>query len=294
MTFFFLSLSVLLAKTDQGLARYLASDGPGGILARRMLPAMILVPMSVGWLRLKGQQAGLYDTEFGLALFATSNILLLGGPHLVDLLQPLAERPIPEEAEAAAQEGREDLAITLDSIGDAVITTDAQGLVVRMNPVAEKLTGWMLAESRGRPLSDVFHILNENTRAPVENPVARVLKEGLVIGLGNHTALVHRDGTERPIMDSGAPIRDVQGVIRGVVMVFRDMTEDRKIEGELFKSESRFAKLAESGIIGIVIVDDKGLLLDANPAFLKIIGYTREGHGGRAHPFFRNHAPRMA
>jgi two-component system, cell cycle sensor histidine kinase and response regulator CckA len=274
LTFFILSLSILFAHPEKGIGRHLAGDGPGGTLARRMIPAVILIPAIVGFVRLKGQEAGLYDTQFGLALYATSNIILLTAltwwtAH--GLWRVERER---KKAQAAVEESREDLDITLNSIGDAVIATDAKGRVVRMNPVAEKMTGWTLGEARNRLLGEVFHILNERTRQAVENPVERVLREGIVIGLANHTVLLHRDGTEMPIADSGAPIQDAQGLIRGVVMVFRDLTENQKIEDELMKSQGRFAKLAESGIIGIVITDKSGLLLDANPGFLKIVGYS--------------------
>src|SRR5262249_44256083 len=105
----------------------------------------------------------------------------------------------------------EDLRITLDSIGDAVMATDGSGRITRMNPVAEHLTGWKLDEARGKPLSEVFHIVNEDTGELVESPVDRVMREGVVVGLANHTILIARDGTQRAIADSGAPIFDARG-----------------------------------------------------------------------------------
>ena len=114
-------------------------------------------------------------------------------------------------AERERRQAQEEFRTTLYSIGDAVITTDTEGRVTRMNPVAERLTGWTEAEARGKPLEEVFRIVNEETRAEVENPVQRVLREGMVVGLANHTLLIARDGTERPIADSGAPIRDENG-----------------------------------------------------------------------------------
>jgi PAS domain S-box-containing protein len=136
-------------------------------------------------------------------------------------------------AEEAVRESEQRLATTLHSIGDAVIATDMEGRVLRMNPVAEQLTGWPLEEAKGRPLAEVFRLLNEEDRRPVENPADRVLRDGVVVGLANHTALVSRDGRERPIADSGAPIRDEQGRTHGVVVVFRDMTEERAAEAAL-------------------------------------------------------------
>ncbi len=138
----------------------------------------------------------------------------------------IAER---QRAEEALRESEQNLAITLNSIGDAVIATNIEGRVIRMNPVAEQLTGWPLEEAKGRALAEVFRILDEDTRRPVESPVVRVLREGVVVGLANHTVLCSRDGTARPIADSGAPIRDPTGEIRGVVLVFRDRTEERRM-----------------------------------------------------------------
>ena len=133
-------------------------------------------------------------------------------------------------AELAAQ--REWFRVTLESIGDAVIATDMRGHVVFMNTVAEHLTGWTIDMARDRPCSEIFHIVNENTRRVVDNPVTRVLREGITVGLANHTVLIAADGVERPIDDSGAPIRDRAGRITGVVLVFRDVTERRRVEAE--------------------------------------------------------------
>ncbi len=122
---------------------------------------------------------------------------------------------------------REDFRITLDSIGNAVISTDKKGLITGMNRVARALTGWSQEEAAGRPVEDIFRIVNEQTRSVVESPVPKVLSEGLVVGLANHTVLIARDGREIPIADSGAPIRNEQGEILGVVLVFRDQSEER-------------------------------------------------------------------
>jgi two-component system cell cycle sensor histidine kinase/response regulator CckA len=135
------------------------------------------------------------------------------------------------QIEQERRQAEERYRVTLLSVGDAVIVTGAAGRVELLNPTAERLTGWRQEEARGKPLPEVFRILNEKTREPVESPVERVMREGLVVGLGNHTVLVARDGTERPIADSGAPIRDEAGAITGVVLVFRDQTEER-VRGE--------------------------------------------------------------
>ncbi len=122
------------------------------------------------------------------------------------------------------------LRTTLASIGDGVISSDAQGGVEMLNPVAEALTGWSNTEANGRAIAEVFHIVNEQTRAEVESPVAHVMRDGVIVGLANHTVLIGKDGIERPIADSGAPIRNEQGELTGVVLVFRDQTEERRAE----------------------------------------------------------------
>lgn len=154
---------------------------------------------------------------------------------------------------------KERLAVTLHSIGDGVITTDARGCIVLLNKIAEDLTGWRQAEAEGRPLIDVFHIINEKTREPCENPVEKVLKTGKIIGLANHTALVAKNGKERAIADSGAPIRDRNGRIIGVVLVFRDVTEQQKMEEDLQKSH----KLESIGILAGGIAHDFNNILTA-------------------------------
>ena len=118
-----------------------------------------------------------------------------------------------------------------------MIATDAEGRVEIMNSVAESLTGWRRDEAQGRPLADVFQIVNEETRQTVENPVDRCLREGMIVGMANHTVLIARDGREFPIADSGAPIRGDDGII-GVVFVFRDQTNDR----QSWCSVERFAR----------------------------------------------------
>ncbi|HEU0199333.1 MAG TPA: response regulator [Burkholderiaceae bacterium] len=133
-------------------------------------------------------------------------------------------------AEVALRNSEESQRTTLQSIGDAVLATDVAGRVTRMNPVAERLTGWTADEATGRAVSEVFRIINEQTRQPARVPVATVLATGAVQGLANHTVLIARDGTERAIADSAAPIRGPDNHVVGVVLVFRDVTEERRVE----------------------------------------------------------------
>jgi PAS domain S-box-containing protein len=130
---------------------------------------------------------------------------------------------------------------TLYSIGDAVITTDTNGLVLQMNPVSERLTGWNEKEAVGKPIGEVFNIIAEDSRQAMENPVERVLAEGKVVGLANHTLLINKQGNETPIADSGAPIVSKEGKTLGVVLVFRDQTAEREAQRALEQSEERYA-----------------------------------------------------
>jgi PAS domain S-box-containing protein len=144
-----------------------------------------------------------------------------------------------KRAEEELRQQREWYQVTLSSIGDAVITTDTQGKVTFLNPVAEMMTGWKTDEASGQPLEKVFNIINEETRQPAKNPVDKVLREGIVVGLANHTALIARDGAERSIEDSAAPIRDAIGNISGAVMVFHDVTERRRVEKALKDTDKK-------------------------------------------------------
>ena len=147
------------------------------------------------------------------------------------------------KTEQTQREAVEKFRTILYSIGDGVITTNDKGRVCQMNPVAEHLTGWKEAEAEGLPLEDIFRIINEETREPVKSPVWRVLNEGQIVGLANHTTLLSRDGNEYPITDSGAPIRDDQGNVVGVVLVFRDQSSERAAHKALSLSESRLSLL---------------------------------------------------
>ena len=154
---------------------------------------------------------------------------------------------------------KEQLAVTLDSIGDAVITTDIAGHVVVMNPIAEGLTGWTADDAAGRPLAEVFHIINELTGEPCESPVEKVLATGQIVGLANHTALVSRTGEKRSIADSGAPIVTSAGETIGVVLVFRDVTEQYRLERELEKAR----KIESLGLLAGGIAHDFNNMLSA-------------------------------
>ncbi len=142
-----------------------------------------------------------------------------------------------DAARVEAQRQKDLLAITLSSIGDCVIVTDADGRITFMNAVAEKVTGWKFEEARLRPTTEVFTIVSEFSHEPVESPVTKVIKSGATVSSANHSLLVRRDGSEVPIDDSGAPIRQADGTLCGVVLVFRDFSEHKAAEKKLKESK---------------------------------------------------------
>lgn len=187
---------------------------------------------------------------------------------------------------AAAQASREAFAshdrllVTLQSIGDAVVVTDAVGRVVSLNPVAEVLTGWTQDAARNRPLSQVLPVVNEETRRSVEDPCENVLRTGNVVGLANHTILIGKDGIERPIDDSAAPIKDAAGKITGVVVVFRDVSEKREAEKALLRSERELTDFFEHAAIPVHSAGPDGVIQHVNRAELELLGYTHDEYVG--------------
>ncbi len=166
--------------------------------------------------------------------------------HCAQALRRAQRLTREQSARRAAETARNSLSTTLKSIGDGVITTDAAGAITFLNPIAEELTGWRDEDARGQPIGSVFRIVSEQTHHPVETPVVRVLREGILIGLANHTLLIRKDGRETPIDDSGAPIKDDAGAIVGVVLVFRDVSEKKRVEQRQTFLANATAILAET------------------------------------------------
>lgn len=190
-----------------------------------------------------------------------------------------------KRAEEALRRREQDLAVTLDSIGDGVIATDIRGKVTRINPIAERLTGWSKDEAVGRPLTEVFNIISSITRQPASNPVFSVIKSGKIVGLANHTSLIAKDGTEHNIADSAAPIMDGNSNMLGVILVFRDVTEVYNQQEALAESEEKFRSLFEYSLNAIavheLVVDNQGdpvdyIFLEANAAFERHTGLKRK------------------
>ncbi len=190
------------------------------------------------------------------------------------LRQRLSER---DQAVIALHEREQEISATLNSIGDAVIATDIRGHVVRMNPVAERLTGWKVAEAMGHPLSEVFHIVNVTTRKTVENPYSTVLRKGDVVELADHTVLISRGGAEFQIADSGAPIHRNSSVVLGVVLVFRDVTQEYHTKKELKESETKYRTMMNSMKEPIYICSSDYIVEFMNKAMIKRIGRDATG-----------------
>ncbi|MEK6743293.1 MAG: PAS domain S-box protein, partial [Nitrospirota bacterium] len=232
--------------------------------------------------------ARLQNAIFGGIAFA----LLVNVCAIVVIHRDLKRR---RQAEKALRKSEENLAVTLRSIGDGVLVIDVDRKVVRLNPVAEQLTGWKEAEARGRGVEEVFRIINGTTRMAAEIPVEEVLATGLVKGLANHSVLISRDGTERPIADSAAPIHGQSGGLLGVVLVFRDVTAEREAEKKLKQfneelekqvrertaalqqEEKKFRTLFELLPTGASIMDSSRHIVDINHSLEKILGITRQG-----------------
>jgi len=174
-----------------------------------------------------------------------------------------------QKMEEELREQREWLRVTLSSIGEAVITTDTEGRVKFLNPVAEFLTGWTQGEAVGKSLGIVFKVVNEKTRRTVEDPAIRALREGVVLGMDNHTLLIAKDGTERPIDDNAAPIRNAKGEVAGVVLVFRDVSErrrqERQVQDALAYADNIIATLREP----FVVLDKNLRVKTANRSFYR-------------------------
>ena len=215
------------------------------------------------------------------------------------ILKPFEDKDLRSAIEIAIYKHRMDhkvkvseewLRTTLRSIGDGVIATDMQGCITFMNPVAESLTGWPQDEAYGKPLTAVFNIINEQTRITCENPVAKVIETGQIIGLANHTLLITRDGRELPIKDSASPIllNDVHKM--GVVLVFQDDSKSKIAEKKIRDSEEKYRLLFENMMDGFalhkIVLDDKGkpvdyIFLEVNDAFERLTGLKRENIVGK-------------
>ena len=213
-------------------------------------------------------------------IVSSEKISLQGEDHILTTIVDITQR---KKAEDALRDSEQRWSTTLSSIGDAVIATDTDGKISFLNGVAEKLTGWTLEEANQKSIKQIFNIINEKTRQEVENPVVKVLEKGIIVGLANHTVLKRKDGFEIPIDDSGAPIKDKDGKIMGVVLVFRDITERKKTEAAI----QRQADLIDLSPDAIIVRTLEGKITFWSKGAEKLYGWTKaEAIGKTTHSLF--------
>ncbi len=252
-------------------------------LALALSIATILVLLSRGLRPLAALTHGANDLADGNY---SRRIPRQGSPELLSLIDAFNHMTVGiAAAQGAVRDEAERLSVTLSSIGDAVIATDADGCVEFMNPVAEAMTGWTAADADGKALSGIFVVVNEATRDPVGCPVARAIREGRVVGLASQTLLISRDGSERPIADSAAPIRGSDGAIHGAVLVFRDQGPERFAARVLQESEAAYRGLFDGVSEAIYVQDAEGRFLDVNGAAERMYGFARAEFIGKTPEF---------
>lgn len=213
-------------------------------------------------------------TSYGFIVKNSGETVLIASIRTAFRLHSAKQKEQTEKIKAWKSE--ENLRITLQSVGDAVISTDTKGFVARMNPVAEELTGWKEKDAVGETLKSVLNIKNAVTGMPCENPVEKVMTNGEIVGLANHTTLVSKNGTEYQVADSASPIKNSNGNITGVVLVFRDVTEEYTVRRELEESRQKYYTLFHQSLEGIYIHDLAGRIVEVNMTACDQLGYTRE------------------
>jgi PAS domain S-box-containing protein len=277
------TIAAKLERLAGALALFKGGDHAGALgMVRRNAGHSLMAEVREGIARMQAEEYRLLQERsaasegsyrvalVAIVLPAALGILLLGAVfHLGG--RAAAQR---QRAAAVLAEQRERLRVTLESIGDAVITTDIHGRVKYLNAVAEAVTGWTSGDAVGQSLEAVFRILNEQTREPVESPVTRALREGAIVGLGNHTILVRKDGAERPIDDSAAPIRDGQDEIVGCVLIFRDISARRRAEKSLWDSRELLRVTLASIGDAVLTTDTEGRVTYLNAVAESVTGWS--------------------
>ncbi len=280
--FLIFGTGILLSRPASGVMELFLSSSAAGQMARRILPAGILMLTAIGAATIAGQRSGLYDSALHNTLFTIGSIILITGliwvnAHAIDLSEK--ER---QQAIKAAKQHREWLQVMLSSIADAVIATDETGHVQFLNPVAEKLTGWPEREAVGLPAAKIFHLLDTSNNLPLENPVQRVLNHG---GITRHSAfatLIARDGTAIPVEDKAAPILDSRAAIVGCVVVFRDVSERRRADEMRQEVAAQYAKAAEAIPQIVWTAGANGLVDFFNQRWFDYTGFSFDNSRGHA------------
>jgi len=223
-----LAIGLIAASPERGIAAAIIEPSPAGEMLRRLLPGILVVPLVIGWFARQAEVQAYYDSAATLAIFAVANVVVL---VLFAWATIGAVRRADRDRQVALIDlrgQREWLSTTLGSIGEGVIATDPNGSVLLLNKVAEELTGWPAAEARGRPIWEVFRVVDEETRKSVDDPALKALRERAVARPESGALLITREGTELPVEHSGAPIVGHDGTLAGAVLVFRDVTERRR------------------------------------------------------------------
>lgn len=272
-----LAIGVLCARPDEGImAHVMAADDPGGAIIRALLGPIVAVPVVLGWVRLVSERLGWVDAPMGTSLImlifiVTFSLLLLFTSRHVSLSSAALR-----ESEREVRSQKELLAVTLASIGDAVIVTDADGAVTFLNAEAERLTGWTDRQAREQPLSEIFGVVNEQSAESVRYAVEDVLHHGATKKLAGDSLLLTRDGRKVPVEASVALIRPAAGQVRGEVLVFRDVTERRRADEALRDSERKYRIVANHTHAWEFWSDENGRLLYHSPSCARITGYEPE------------------
>src|SRR6478736_8542 len=223
-----LAIGLLAASPEDGATAAIIDKSPAGEMLRRLLPGIIVLPLVIGWFAHQAEIANYYDSAATLAMFAVSSIVVLAAFTWTTIDAVRRSDRARNEALIELRGQREWLSTTVGSIGEGVIATDPSGSVLLLNKVAERLTGWPLGDARGKPIWEVFRVIDEATRKPLDDPALRALRERATTRLESGALLLTRDGKELPIEDSGAPILGFDGSIAGAVLIFRDVTERRR------------------------------------------------------------------
>ena len=223
-----LAIGLLAASPEEGIAAVIVEKSPAGEMLRRLLPGILVLPLVIGWFAHQAEIADYYDSAATLAIFAVSSIVVLAAFSWTTIDAVRRADRARNEALIELRGQREWLSTTVGSIGEGVIATDPSGSVLLLNKVAERLTGWPLADARGKPIWEVFRVIDEATRKPLDDPALRALRERATTRLESGALLVTRDDKELPIEDSGAPILGFDGSLAGAVLIFRDVTERRR------------------------------------------------------------------
>ena len=263
---------LLKAQEDINKQLQLANDN---LLASQVTTQKLINELEVFQIELEGQNTNLQRSQHELE---TQQIELeLQNDEL------RLSRETATQMETVLRDNEERLAVTLNSIGDGVISTDVEARVISLNPVAEQLTGWTQAEAFGMPVDEIFHIINKDTRLSAPNPIVNAILLGTAQGLANHTVLIARDGAEFDIADSCAPIRNNADLIVGAVLVFRDVTGEYAVQQSLSDGAALMRAILNTVVDGIITIHAQGGVVETvNPAAEMMFGYTTEELDGQS------------